>query len=157
MYRKITKMVEQYVRHSGKIEFHPTVKFRESEVFSGKVPYRIFFVYNDSAEEPELIGRFALSITGGTEYLMSGVVFTKQECRPGLRDLILELVVEKAIEEARGYKVSYLVIETLNPKIVEMVLNFTFQIMKFDTKDPSNHSSLYRCTKKLFFTNYSTQ
>jgi len=150
MYKKMPGITERYVRQTGKVEFRAAVKFREAEVFATKVPYRIYFVFNDK-QEVDLLGKFALSVCGGTEYLMSSVSFTREDTKPAMRDIMLNLMVENAINEARAFKVSYLVIETVDPKIVEATLDFNFSVRSLEMKKFKPAPYLYRCTKKLFF------
>jgi len=150
MYKPMIEIMKQYVKASGKIEFKAAVAFRESEVFSGKVPYRAFYyAYNENSDS-ELLARFALTVRGGLEYNISNLSFVKEDCKPALRDLLLELIIEKSIEEAKSYKTSYLIIETKDPKIVEATMDFNFKVML------NEETHLYRCMKK-FVPNYSVK
>ena len=156
MYKTMIDTMKQYVRESGKIELIAAVKFRESEVFSGKVAYRINYAYSSKATF-ELLGKFALSIIGGVEYNMSNLTFTKENCKPALKDVLLELILEKAVAEAKAFRSSYLIIETKDPKIVEAAMNFNFKVARYLMRNLAEETHLYRCAKKLALSYYSTQ
>jgi len=154
MYKEMLDDMKQHVRESGKIEFRSAVKFSESGVFSGKVPYRINYVYNKKLAT-ELLGGFALSVTGGIEYLMTNLAFTEEACPPALRDALLELIVEKAVAEAKAFCVENLVIETTDPKIVEALTDFDFRIAKYEMLRTIEKKNLYRCIKRWPLNYYS--
>lgn len=127
MYNTIAKENEEFIRSVGEIMFVPSVKWRilPSTTY---VSYKILLIHDDG-ENPETLGRFSLRHIGSQEYNMSDIKISDIR-GGGLKELMLRMVVEKAMEIAGDNESQFLVMETEDISLIGTFLEHNFKVIK---------------------------
>ena len=143
MYKKIDSAAEKFLRGEGVVAFVPVDDVGPHETFSNYVKHRIKYVYlsNDHMDE---LGQFYL-MRSANHYTMGSVEFTR-ECDPGMAVFFLNLIVEKAVKNAKNNGAKELAMISRNKLIVEAFLDNGFAVREVG-KSMAATDSVYKGIK----------
>lgn len=144
MYRLIPKNIERSAKRKGKVSFkirgvgegwHPTINF-------SKIVATYVYNPNETSEKPRRpIAEFHLAAEPKARYHMGAFKFV-DDCRSRLKRMFLNLVIEKAIEEAKKIAAKELILITGDESVIDALLDFNFSVKKVN-----NDYRIYRSHK----------
>lgn len=149
MYTKIDEQVEKYVREQGEISFVSPTAGQSSELvlLTQYAKHEIRYAHHNRNRSDKL-GEFYLGCLETNKKYHMGSLSLVRECDPALQIFFLNLVIEKAIENARNAFAQELVIISKERFIVEAFLNYGFKIEQI-SKPQLGEKVIYKGMKCL--------
>ena len=129
MYTKIDEQVEKFVRGQGEITFVSSTVGAGSMVvlLTQYAEHEVRYNYHNR-DRSDRLGKFYLGCSETSKKYHMGSLSLVRECDPALQIFFLNLVIEKAIGNARNAFARELVIISKERFIVETFLNYGFKI-----------------------------
>lgn len=144
MFREIDEASERYLRENGIISLVPADAKSPHETFANYEKHRIDYVSLYEHFVRDRIGQFYL-LKNARNRTMGSIELTRS-CEPEMKVLFFNMIVEKAVQEAKMAKVHDLTMISRQKFIVDAFLNNGFAVREVG-KSVTNADSVFKGIK----------
>lgn len=132
MYHRIAENIEKQVRTNGKVVFSTCIKLDDIAGTVSSIGHQVEYVPTNGTKE--VVGKFILTTTNNFNYIISNLELIETCKDPGQRIFMYIMILECALREANDVLMEKVVVESLDPLIVEAFLEkkFSFNKTKLD-------------------------